>query len=145
MKKSTSLPSLCKSSSTPSLTIMNRRKTLFSFPGAYISRQVFFTKIQQEGKKKLFSEEYVYKLYDTWTSFKNTLHIMEEEASFIARHQARLAIGFYEGLLNPDVATDVLEKIIHHFQDMTQTLDHDMREIHTKMLRDLQHRKCLSE
>ena len=144
MKKSTSLPSLCKSSSTPSLTVMNRRKTLFSFPGAYISRKVFFTKLQEAGKSRIFSEEHVYKLYDTWTSFKNTLHIMEEEASFITRHQTRLAIGFYEGLLNPDVATDVLEKIIHHFQDIQQ-LDHDMRDIYNKMLRDLQHRKFLSE
>ena len=89
--------------------------------------------------RMVVSEGNLEKMITSWTT---TLHALKSGECFITNHLVSIATEFYGGIVNPEVDTRVLQKLVCHYHDMIEgeALDTLWFELGTKMSSDLSHR-----
>lgn len=90
-----------------------------SIPGSLLARRLIKDTVEYDIGCWEYTEANAAKVMTQWVKLRDTLHVMESEANFLLRCRIRYAITFYEGLINSQVATEVLETLMGHFIDLT--------------------------
>ena len=105
LSKSRSCPNLAEAGGTS-------RRAVLAFPGSLLLRNALGSVVQGQASKCMLSEENLQKTLDGCSFMKSQLHLEEGDADFETQLRADLALHFYSGMLNPNVKTATLDRIL---------------------------------